>query len=42
LFDVLTGRHAPTGRLPFDLPWSGEQPEPTDTVIQRGQGLSYG
>ena len=28
LFDVLTGRHAPAGRLPFDLPWSGSRPAP--------------
>ncbi len=42
LFDVLTGRHAPTGRLPFDLPWSGERPEPTGTTTCRGQGLGYG
>lgn len=42
LFDVLTGRHAPTGRLPFDLPWSGQRPDPTETITQRGQGLRYG
>ena len=42
LFDVLTGRPAPTGRLPFDLPWSGPRPESTDTATQRGQGLRYG
>jgi beta-glucosidase len=42
LFDVLTGRHAPMGRLPFDLPWSGRRPETTEMATCRGHGLRYG
>ncbi len=42
LFDVLTGRHAPTGRLPYDLPWAPSAGAATaGGAFRLGQGLGY-
>lgn len=41
LFDVLTGKHAPSAKLPYDLPWSGAQPPVGQFALRRGQGLGY-
>lgn len=43
LFDVLTGAHAPTATLPYDLPWvrAPQQPEVGPVAHRRGQGLRY-
>lgn len=50
LLDVITGRHAPRGRLPFDLPRSmtvveGGRPDvpfdDPDPLFRYGHGLDY-
>lgn len=41
LFDVLSGRHVPGGRLPFDLPCSEFDSAAAPLPIRRGQGLSF-
>jgi beta-glucosidase len=41
LFDVLSGRHAPAGRLPFDLPWPPSTRPPAGLAVRRAEGLSF-
>lgn len=41
LFDVLTGVHAPQGRLPYDLPWTGAQATAEGLALRLGEGLRY-
>lgn len=40
LFDVLTGVHKPSGKLPYDLPWTGKPPLGSFAYME-GQGLRY-